>query len=322
MNEGKLKKVSSQRKTKHQVLDIINEKNFQVELINMEYRKGKGGRTRLFLQLKCIQGHEYEQLWDNFKKGHGCLQCSKLNIDGHLTKYTYDYVVKTLYELGYALESEYKDSGTSFTYKCLKCGNQAKSNFGNIVAGRRCGKCANVIKKTTNRFKENVFDIVGDEYEVLGQYEDAHTKIELLHKKCDKKYNATPHNFLMGRRCPNCIESRGETEIASILDRLKINYIKQYRFDDCRNILPLPFDFALFGHNSNLLLLIEYDGQLHYELNEYFGGRDGLLERKRLDKIKTEYCLENKLKLLRIPYWDFDRIEEIIKEEVLCQTVS
>ena len=32
----------------------------------------------------------------------------------------------------------------------------------------------------------------------------------------------------------------------------------------------------------------------------------------RRDNIKNNYCRENNIKLLRIPYWDYDNIENIL----------
>lgn len=34
------------------------------------------------------------------------------------------------------------------------------------------------------------------------------------------------------------------------------------------------------------------------------------------DNIKTEYCKDNNITLIRIPYWDFNNIENILKEKV------
>ena len=34
------------------------------------------------------------------------------------------------------------------------------------------------------------------------------------------------------------------------------------------------------------------------------------------DNIKTQYCLDNNIKLIRIPYWEFDNIENILKQEL------
>ena len=49
---------------------------------------------------------------------------------------------------------------------------------------------------------------------------------------------------------------------------------------------------------------------------DYFGGLDGFIDTKIRDTIKTIYCKENNIKLIRIPYWDFDKIEEILEREL------
>lgn len=37
---------------------------------------------------------------------------------------------------------------------------------------------------------------------------------------------------------------------------------------------------------------------------------------QKRDNIKTEYCKDNNITLIRIPYWDFNNIENILKEKV------
>ena len=86
----------------------------------------------------------------------------------------------------------------------------------------------------------------------------------------------------------------------------------QYKFDDCRSKDKLPFDFYVLSKN----IAIEYDGRQHYEIIEWFGGFDSFIEGKIRDTIKTIYCKENNIKLIRIPYWDFDNIEEILDREL------
>lgn len=45
---------------------------------------------------------------------------------------------------------------------------------------------------------------------------------------------------------------------------------------------------------------------------EHFGGYDGFISRKIRDTIKNIYCRNNNIDLLRIPYWEFDNIENIL----------
>lgn len=63
-------------------------------------------------------------------------------------------------------------------------------------------------------------------------------------------------------------------------------------------------------------MCIEYDGEQHYKLNEYFGGQKYFDILKRHDEIKNEYCKENNIKLLRIPYWEFNNIAKNIANEL------
>lgn len=100
--------------------------------------------------------------------------------------------------------------------------------------------------------------------------------------------------------------------IAKYLDNKNIKYERQYKFDDCRSKDKLPFDFYIPSKN----IVIEYDGKQHYEIVDYFGGFDDFVGTKIRDTIKTIYCKENNIKLIRIPYWDFDKIEEILEKEL------
>lgn len=53
-----------------------------------------------------------------------------------------------------------------------------------------------------------------------------------------------------------------------------------------------------------------------YKAVDYFGGEEALKSTQSRDKIKTNYCKEHSIKLIRIPYWEFDNIEEILNKEL------
>jgi very-short-patch-repair endonuclease len=67
-------------------------------------------------------------------------------------------------------------------------------------------------------------------------------------------------------------------------------------------VLPLSFDFYLPEKN----LLIELDGIQHFSPIKRFGGYERFELQKKLDSIKNQWCLENKIELVR-----FSKIEEI-----------
>ena len=78
------------------------------------------------------------------------------------------------------------------------------------------------------------------------------------------------------------------------------------------NKLPLLFDFYLIDLN----ICIEYDGEQHFTINEFFGGEKNFNIRVINDNIKTEFCNKNKIKLIRIPYYNFNDIENILAKEL------
>jgi very-short-patch-repair endonuclease len=77
--------------------------------------------------------------------------------------------------------------------------------------------------------------------------------------------------------------------------------------------LPFRFDFYLHEHNA----CIEYDGQLHYYPIKHFGGMKRLIETQKNDLIKTDYCVKRGIRLLRIPFFEINNIEKLIKD-FLC----
>lgn len=104
-----------------------------------------------------------------------------------------------------------------------------------------------------------------------------------------------------------CIQSRCENIIDIFMKKNGIKYQRQKIFIGCEDIRPLPFDFYLPEHN----LAIEYDGEFHYKIMPLGNDLEG---QQRRDAIKTKYCEENDIILLRIPYWEKDNIEPILRD--------
>ena len=114
-------------------------------------------------------------------------------------KHTNEYVNKRLFELyhgEYVFLEEYVNS--SIPIKCLhtKCNNTYMVTSNDILNGHRgCPFCAGNQKKTTDIFKNEVYDLVKDEYTILGEYITARDKISVKHNKCNTEYDVTPDNF-------------------------------------------------------------------------------------------------------------------------------
>jgi len=132
---------------------------------------------------------------------------------------------------------------------------------------------------------------------------------------CNEMFNVLPINVTSNKytSCGCRNKSSGECLIESILLENNIKYETQYRFDDCRDIYSLPFDFALFINGT--IILLEYDGKQHFCSIDFYGGEDAFNKRLLHDKIKNDYCEERGIKLIRIPYtYEAKKIREVIMD--------
>ena len=197
-----------------------------------------------------------------------------------------------------------------------------------------CHKCADENRRSRDWNNEKIDENLkgrfierGENYS--GQNEKSMwwkcTKPKPSGELCDHKWK-TSTGAVVGKRqsgCPKCNISKGVSRILKWLDENNFIYEIEYKFVDCKNINKLPFDVALFK-NEQLLCLLEYDGIQHFDIAAF-----AQIHRKSIDEtktkfeslkfrdnIKTQYCLDNNIELIRIPYWDYDKIEEILTRKL------
>lgn len=146
------------------------------------------------------------------------------------------------------------------------------------------------------------------------KYINEKVKMKFLCLNCNEYFYNTWCCIKNGQECTNCSEkSKGESKVKNFLHNYNIDYIRQFSFLNCRGKKkPLPFDFYLPDYN----ICIEYQGIQHYKPIEHFGGEEQFKLQQKLDQIKRDYCKKNNIKLIEIPYWYFNNIEEILKNEL------
>ncbi len=220
-------------------------------------------------------------------------------------------------------KNNYFNSDSKLNFYCHNCTDTFSMNWESIWNGSSCNLCAGKYIGKYNTL-EYVFP------ELAQQWIESENNLlpnqvtfscgELVYWQCPKNKNhkwwatvnqRTNPNLKTG--CPQCNESKGEKRVSEFLLKNNISFIPQYKFNNCRNKHPLPFDFYLPDYNC----LIEYDGLLHFEIARWFDKDRAQLkleECQRNDSIKTQFCLDNDIPLLRIPYWDFDNIEQILSD--------
>lgn len=229
--------------------------------------------------------------------------------------------VEALYEDEYAVVSKYTLAKNKLKVKHNNCEHIYTVEASAFLRGSMCPYCKAVktgerSRKTHTFFVGEVLRLVGTEYSVLSKYKNSQHKIKIKHNICGNIYSVTPTHFLSGRRCPRCRESRGERAVADCLSKMHVSYDRQYKFNDCRNTNSLPFDFVVYNSDKSLKCLVEYDGEYHFIAKEHSGGEKGLRGQQRRDAIKTKYCADHNIPLIRIPYWEFDNIDAILTKEL------
>lgn len=123
------------------------------------------------------------------------------------------------------------------------------------------------------------------------------------------------YSHLAGAGCPICNSSKGESTVERVLIQNNIDFVRQYKITNdnliCNN-KSFYVDFYLPSYN----IVIEYNGQQHYEQTGYFGGKEKLEKTQDRDLSLRVYCKEHGIKLVEIPYNEFDNIESILVKEL------
>lgn len=133
---------------------------------------------------------------------------------------------------------------------------------------------------------------------------------------CGNEHYATAE-LLLSDHCLSCgcLKSKGENKIKKILQQENILFVQQ--FPVLINGAKYYFDFGIYNDNGQLDYLIEYDGEHHYKSSERgWHTTQHLKVTQYRDQLKNHWCKTNNIKLIRIPYWDYDKIDiKYIKEK-------
>lgn len=271
------------------------------------------------LEYVCSCGNKDYKTLKSFLKGARCEKCRYKRVSDAKTT-TMEEIKDIFSKEGYTVVSEkydYKDA-YKIEYICPS-GHKGEMSLAKFNYGSRCPKCLRLrladefkldIDEVRSRFADKGFTLL------TNNYINSNQKLGFI-CKCGNEYEATMGNLRHIDGCPKCnIRSKGEFRVMNHLESTGVDYIPQFTTTKCKNIRPLRFDFAIIGNNGSVKMFIEYDGIQHFEPIDYFGGEDNFLYVKKNDEIKNDYCNENDIPLIRIPYWEFDNIETILDDHV------
>ena len=259
----------------------------------------------------------------------GCVKCSAKKA-ASAKKKTNAQFQKEVQELNSDIEvlSGYTNNHTKVKLRCKTCGNEWMSAPNSLLSNRSGCPICSAKKSVKNRTKtHDVF--IGELYainpniEVLGEYLNCSTKIECRCKICNHIWSTAP-NYLVGKNptgCPNCNASKGESRIKGFLDLNGIDYIGQKTFPLLVGTGGglLSYDFYIPSRN----LLIEYQGAFHDgSIKTGYQTKEKLSKQQEHDKRKHDFALKQDINLLEIWYWDFDNIEQILKDKLHINNIE
>jgi DNA-directed RNA polymerase subunit RPC12/RpoP len=265
----------------------LKERNYQCP--ECDYKCG----TNSSLQRHIKTVHLKEQ---NFQ----CLECDKkFGTNGTLQRH-----IKTVHlkEQNYQCpDCDYKCGTNSHLQRHIKTVHLKEQNYQCPDCDKKCGENSSLQKHIkTVHLKERNYQC----------------------PECDAKFG---QNDNLQRHIKTCTGeftgSSGEYAIIQLLDELCLEKDVDYLYDetywDVRDKGLLKWDFIL--NHKDKPMVIEYDGVAHF-LPTRFGGisekkaQDNLKTAQRRDKIKDDHCANNSIPMLRIPYWDKDKIESLVMD--------
>lgn len=215
---------------------------------------------------------------------------------------------------------ERKNGSVVWHCKC-DCGNE-KNIPAYYLTGGRTNSCGCLKKETDKAPKGNTINEIGNKYSHLTVIARAGSdKNGQALWECECDCGNPNHIFVLGGNlrkghttsCGCERMSHGEQAVSRILKE---------------NNIPFEFEKILFkfanGHNAkfdfyvNKKYIIEYDGETHYQYNLHgWHNEEQLKAQQERDIIKNQWCKDNNIPLIRIPY---THLEDLKLKDLLLET--
>ena len=202
-------------------------------------------------------------------------------------------------------EEKTKQTGNAYwKCKCLLCENEYSIRGGALRDGSstKCTPCARLASR-----KNELNKIYGQLTVVKDLGIKNKRNIWLCQCSCNNFIEVSGTDLRTGKvqSCGKCPDRRslGEKEIASLLTNNNINFIIEYTFKDFlySNGVHPRYDFYIPDKNY----VIEFDGKQHYFYYNNattWNTEENLKKTQKRDNLKNEYCWNNNIPIIRIPY--------------------
>lgn len=188
-------------------------------------------------------------------------------------------------------------SGHTKSCGCIQKEAARKTNFKNIT-GQKFGELIALKNIYSNKNGSAIWKckcVCGNEIEVRGaDLRNGHTQ------SC------------------GCTNSRGENKIIRLLLDNHFNFQTQKTFLNCK--FEDSGALAKFDFYINNKYLVEYDGIQHFQYKGYgWDDENSFLAIQKRDEYKNNWCRENNIPLIRIPYTHYN---DLCIEDLLLETTK
>lgn len=301
--------------------NIIGIKNGNYTVISLDEektkkeieRKAKGEikRAKEFYIIQCKQcGKTRTVSKQKAVQGNLTCTCQQKGVEAHDLKKGMTFGKWTIID-----KAQEHYGQPHYICKC-ECGTIKPVNGYNLVYGKTidcgCGR-KQVLSETT------IKDLVGQKFgklTVIGRKEDLKYVCQC---ECGSVVEVRGCSLVTGHTTScGCTTSKYGEILQDVVLGMGYECKREYYVKINHKDLTY-FRYDLYVPQLNLA--IEYDGEGHYIPIDYGGkGKEWaehqLKTRQYYDEIKNDYCKQNNVNLLRIPYWEKDNIELIIKNKI------
>lgn len=289
------------------IISRIGELYGPYEVIERDLSKPKGGAA--YWKVKCQScGAIRSVRADSLKRLKICHFCSAGK--GMIGKVFGDFLVQA------QLSERTENNSLIYSCQCIHCGH-VENVLGTVLRSNKkyCSKC--------HEHKSTLIDMTGQTYGYLTVLQRDLSEEHMGHEndswwicRCNlcgtiKSIRGISLRNGTTKSC-GCVKSHGELTIANILSQNNIIFEREYTFPDLIYKDKLRFDFAIF-EKGQLSHLVEYDGIQHFKARNSGWNTDEALQQTQLrDQIKTQYCKDNNIKLVRIKYDEEITLDKIM----------
>lgn len=264
-------------------------------------------KSRKYWKCECQKcGNILSARTDNLKRlPNGCPNC----------RYNNNYIGKKFGRLTVVDKGHTDKNGHIYWICKCECGNKKEISGSNLKEGK-IQSCGCLHSEITSAL--NLIDITGQKFGKLTVIKRANdignVATWLCQCDCGNTIIVQGNNLKNGHTTScGCIRSKGELLIRQLLMKLNYKFFTEYKFSDLPN---RRFDFYLPEFN----ICIEYDGKQHFNFVGTWHETKEEFERAiQRDKEKTEYCIKNDIKLIRIPYYDYDKLNEEYLKGIIAE---